>query len=159
MRITTLGIAAVLLTGCGTASSSTAQSQGLITTTTSSSSAPTTVGTSQPTTAPTPVPTPVPVAAPLTFTASGSKQTPGFHVNGGFTLSWTSQATSACSNVITTASLYQKGKNPNSDAASAGPFFQQGCDPYTTEVNVGADDYFLNLDAANETATFTVTFH
>jgi hypothetical protein len=95
----------------------------------------------------------------VTYTASGSKQTTNFSTGGTFTLSWVATASASCSDLIVAASVYAKGKNPNSDAADAGPFSASGCGAYTTEANVSAGDYFLNLDVANGTAVFTVTQH
>lgn len=96
---------------------------------------------------------------PLTFTASGSKQTINFTTGGAFTLSWTSSPAADCGNLLILASVFAKGRNPNTDAAAGGPFTQSGCGGYTTEVNVGPGDYFLSLDVANGTAIFTVTQH
>jgi hypothetical protein len=67
-------------------------------------------------------------------------------------LSWTAQASAGCGNLIVTASVYAKGKNPNSDIPDGGPFDQTGCSPYTTEVNVSSGQYFLDLSVGNGTA-------
>lgn len=130
---------------------------GSTTTTAPPSSTPTEAATATPT--PTAVRTPIFVPPPLRFTASGDKQTTTFTTSGTFTISWTATASAGCSNLSVTATVYAKGKNPNSDPPDAGPFDQTGCSLYTTEVNVNAGQYFLNLEVANGTAVYTVTRH
>lgn len=94
---------------------------------------------------------PPPKSAALTWTTTGTLQTPPFSVRGTFTLSWTVKpgAGVGCGEVMTLVSVYKAGSNVNSSAAVAGPYEQEGCKAYSTQVSGVSGRDFLSIDTAN----------
>ena len=103
-----------------------------------------------------------PVVKENTFTWSTDKSTntQPFSVNGTFTLSWTTspQSGSSCNEgVYVLVFVFPESTKVSTGGYSAGPFEQDNCRPFSTQVSGISGKQYLDISVGNALATVTVS--
>jgi hypothetical protein len=96
----------------------------------------------------------------LTWTTDKSTNTPPFSVNGTFTLSWTTspQSGSSCTEgVYVLVFVFPEAAKVSTGDYSAGPFEQDNCHPFSTQVSGISGKQYLDISVGSASATVTVS--
>jgi hypothetical protein len=96
----------------------------------------------------------------LTWSTDKSTDTRPFSVNGTFTLSWTTSpqsGTSCNQGVYVLVFLFPEATKVSTGDFSAGPFEQDNCRPFSTQVSGISGKQYLDISLGNASATVTVS--
>jgi hypothetical protein len=96
----------------------------------------------------------------LTWSTDKLTDTQDFSVNGTFTLSWTTSpqsGTSCNEGVYVLVFLFPEDTKVSTGGFSAGPFEQDNCRPFSTQVSGISGKQYLDISVGNASATVTVS--